>query len=270
MRPAIGTLALVLLLGSSTAAQQLPGHARFDSVLSRVVRDGLVDYGALRAGRETLDAYLADLGDTDTATLAASSRDARLAFWINAYNACALRLVIDHYPIKKRGFPTSLALSLQGVPGNSIRQIPNTWERAFCPVAGAERSLDEIEHEIIRPMGEPRIHFAVNCASRSCPVLAAQAYTASALHVQLDDAVRRFVTDERQFRLERAAGPRLVVNPVLDWYAADFGGRDGIVEFLLPYLAPEDARYLREHAVDLAFSPYDWTLNDTAVFGTEP
>ena len=269
MRRTLGTLGVAVLLASSTAAQQLPGHARFDSVLAGVARDGLVDYGALQAAREVLDAYLAELGDTDAEALATASREARLAFWINAYNACALRLVIDHYPIKKRGFPTSVALSLQGVPGNSIRQIPNTWDRVFCPVAGEGRSLDEIEHEIIRPMGGPRIHFAVNCASRSCPVLAERAYTATALDAQLDEAVRRFVTDERQLRLERGTRPRLVVNPVLDWYAADFGGRDGVVEFLLPYLPLEDARYLREHDVDLEFSPYDWTLNDTAVFEAE-
>ncbi len=258
------------LLASPVAAQQPPGHARLDSVLTSALHDGLVDYAALQADRAMLDAYLAELDGADSVALSVASRAARLAFWINAYNACALRLIVDHYPIRKRRFPTSLVRSLQGVPGNSIRQIPDTWERRFCPVAGSPRSLDEIEHHIIRPMGERRIHFAVNCASRSCPELAPRAYTAEALDDQLDAAVRRFVANERHLRLERDDAPRLSVNAVLDWYAGDFGGRDGIVAFLLPYLAPDDARFVREHGVDLAFLPYDWTLNDTAVFGADP
>lgn len=269
-RSPITSAVLLVALGvpGGMWAQGLPDHTSFTEVLSHHQRDGLVDYAALQAGRAPLDRYLASLSATDPAELGRAPREAQLAFWINAYNACALRLVIDHYPIKRAGFPASLVRSLQGVPANSIRQIPDTWTRAFCPVAGARRALDEIEHEILRPMGEPRIHFAVNCASRSCPVLAPTAYTAEALEEQLDRAVERFVENPANYRLERSGRPVVHLNKVLDWYHEDFGGTDGVMAFLLPYLPSEDAAYLRERGpAAVTYEHYDWTLNDTAVFG---
>jgi hypothetical protein len=260
-------MTLVLLAPTASAlAQALPDHAGLTEVLGTYVRDGLVDYAALQANRGDLDTYLEQLAGTDAVALSVAPRGAQLAFWINAYNACALRLVIDHYPIRKAGFPASLVRSLQGVPANSIRQISDTWSRQFCDVAGTARALDEIEHEIIRPMGEPRIHFAVNCASRSCPVLAPQAYTQERLDEQLDAAVRRFVASEHNYRLYRGEDPTLWLNKVLDWYKDDFGGSDGVVTLLLRYLTPEDAAYVRERSLRVEFLEYDWTLNDTAVF----
>jgi hypothetical protein len=259
--------AAVLVTVAPVEAQELPDHSTLTEVLGTYLQHDLVDYAALQLGREGLDAYLAELAGTDPEVLGAAPRDARLAFWINAYNACALRLVIDHYPIRKAGFPTSLVRSLQGVPANSIRQIADTWSREFCDVAGKARGLDEIEHEIIRPMGEPRIHFAVNCASRSCPVLGQQPYTAEGLDEQLDAAVRRFLASERNYVLQREGDPALALNKVLDWYRDDFGGIDGVVEFLLQYVTPQDAEYIRAHSPDVEFLEYDWTLNDSAVFG---
>ncbi len=257
------------LLGGAVpgVAQELPDPAAFTAVLQRYAHGDLVDYAALRADRAGLDAFVAKLGRTDPAALERASRETQLAFWINAYNACALTLVIDHYPIKPAGFPASLVRSLQGVPANSIRQIPDTWTRTFCPVAGAPRALDEIEHEILRPMGEPRIHFAVNCASRSCPVLATEAYTGEAIDQQLDAAVRRLIADPRQYRLERNGTAVLRLNKVLDWYKDDFGGTAGVVAFLRPYLPADDAAYIATHGPPtVGYLPYDWTLNDTAVF----
>ena len=257
---------LVSVMTGHAAAQELPDHAAFTAVLSRHVQGPLVDYAALQQYRGDLDAYIESLGRTDAATLDAAPRDAQLAFWINAYNACALRLVIDHYPIKKAGFPASLVRSLQGVPGNSIRQISNTWKREFCQVAGKARALDEIEHEIIRPMGDPRIHFAVNCASRSCPVLANGAYSAEQLDTQLDAAVARLIADPMHYQLERET-ETLRLNKVLDWYKEDFGGTEGVVEFLVPYVRADEAAMLASGLVGVEYFDYDWTLNDTAVFG---
>jgi hypothetical protein len=260
---------LWLLLPGFLAAQSLPDHSTFDSVLEGYRHGSFVDYAALRAAAGALEAYIAELSKSPVETLASASQPAQLAFWINAYNACALKRVVDHYPIKKAGFPSSLVNSLKGVPANSIRQIPSTWDGKFCPVAGADRSLDEIEHEIIRPMGDPRIHFAVNCASRSCPVLAAGAYRADALDQQLDEAVGRFVADADQYVLDRGDSPTLRVNKILDWYKDDFGGTEGVIEFLLRYVGESDASYLREHrSIDVEYNDYDWTLNDTAVFGS--
>jgi hypothetical protein len=270
MRPAharaILTAAALMPVGPASA-QVLPEHDAFTKVLSPYVRDGLVDYAGLQENRVPLDAYLGQLAEVDPADLERAQRADRLAFWINAYNACALRLVIDHYPIEKAGFPASLVKSLQGVPGNSIRQIPNTWDGEFCEVAGTARSLDGIEHGIIRPMGDPRIHFAVNCASRSCPELVVEAYTRDRLDGQLDAAVRRLIADERHFRLDDGDRPTLRLNKVLDWYKDDFGGIDGVVEFLVPYVRADLAAALASGTAQVEFFEYDWTLNDTAVFG---
>jgi hypothetical protein len=263
------TICLALVAVTPLAGQTLPDHAPFDEVLGKHLHGTFVDYGALAADPARLDSYIAILGGTDPQDLAAASREAQLAFWINAYNACALKLVVEHYPIKKAGFPRSLVRSLAGVPDISIRQIPGTWSRRFCDVARASRSLDEIEHEIIRPMGDPRIHFAVNCASRSCPVLAGRAYLAETLDDQLDAAVARFIADPAQYRLERGTDPTLWLNKILDWYKEDFSGTEGVIEFLLDYVSPDDAAYLRDHPeLDVKYDDYDWTLNDTAVFGT--
>lgn len=260
-------LPLLVLLAAAGEAQTLPDHTVFDRVLAAHVRGSLVDYEALAAGRTDLDVYLDQLGRTSPTDLERVSRDERLAFWINAYNACALRLVIDHYPIEQRGGVAALTNRIAGVPANSIRQIPDTWTRPFCRIAQRDRSLDGIEHGIIRPLGEPRIHFAVNCASRSCPVLAAEAYHGDRLGQQLDDAVARFVADTAQFQLAPGDPPVLRVNKILDWYKEDFGGTGGVVAFLERY-APEPHRALLQPGkVRVEYFEYDWTLNDTAVFG---
>lgn len=255
----------------SVSAQSLQNHDSYAAVLQRFVTDGLVDYAGLLEQRSTLDRYLEQLARIDPQALAGGSEADRMALWINAYNACAIRLVIDHYPIPRRRGLSGVVNWFKGYPVNSIQQIPNTWDRAFCGVAGRERSLNEIEHAILRPMGDPRIHFAVNCASRSCPMLADTPYVGDRLDAQLDAAVERFIADERQFRLERGRPSRLTVNKVLDWFQEDFGGMAGVGAFLVSYLSVDDRAYLEEHGdPQIAFFEYDWSLNDVAVFGSVP
>ncbi len=259
---------MVAMLGTPARAQ-LPDHSAFASVLAQFLEEDLVDYGAVTANPGALDAYLQQLRQPSKAAIDAAPRNVQLAFWINAYNACTMKLVADHYPIEKRGGLAAVVNTVKGYPANSIQQIPNTWKHEFCEVAGMVRSLDEIEHQIIRPMGEPRIHFAINCAARSCPPLADEPYTPGELEAQLDAAVARFVRDARHYQLERGDRATVRVNKVLDWFNDDFGGQDGVLAFLLPYLPDGDRQYVAEHGpARLAFFDYDWTLNDTAVFGT--
>ncbi len=113
-------------------------------------------------------------------------------------------------------------------------------------------------------MGEPRIHFAVNCAARSCPALATEAYAPEGLDAQLDAAVQRFVDNPRQFRLELAPRPTLWVNKVLDWYGGDFGGPAGVKRFFFRYLLAYSAAEVLRPDVRIEYFDYDWTLNDTA------
>lgn len=255
----LGWVAVVTLALSpgGARAQGLVDHAAFTAILRDHVRGSLVDYAGLQRDSARLGTYLDQLAGVDAATLTEAGRDARLAFWINAYNACMLQRVIAHYPIRKAGFPRSLRNAVTGRPANSVWQIQDPFTRRHCRVAGALRSQDDIEHGIIRPMGDPRIHFAVNCASRSCPVLAVEAYVSERVDEQLDAAVRRFVADTSQFRLREGPPPVLTVNQVLDWYGEDFGGPEGVKRFFARYaeVPPETA---------LRFFDYDWALNDTS------
>lgn len=264
---AAGRVSLVMALAMAVTpamghAQSLPSPDAFTEVLEAVVERPLVDYAELVERKDALDGYIRSLGAVDPATLEAADRDARLAFWINAYNACMLKLVAEHYPIRgSGGFFSSIRNTLAGRPDNSVWQIDDVFTRDHCRVAGEDRSQDEIEHEIIRPaFQEPRIHFAVNCAARSCPVLWPEAYTAERLDEQLDRAVRSLVDDPEHFRVEEST---VRMNKVLDWYKDDFGGIDGLRSFFQPYLSPDDAAVLADPDTRVEFFEYDWTLNDT-------
>ena len=263
------TALLLPLLAAAFAAppamaQEIPDHADFTRILADVVRTPRVDYAALQSRGADLAAYLDQLAGTDLAALESVSDDTQLAFWINAYNACMLQRVAAHYPIEKNaGFVGSIRNAFADRPDNSVWQIRDVFTGDFCDVAGATRSLDEIEHEIIRPTwGEPRIHFAVNCAALSCPPLAAEAYVPERLDEQLDRAVRGLVGSPEHFLIDRSGAGSLTLNRVLDWYGDDFGGRDGLLDFFARYLPESDAEFLRGPGIEVRFFEYDWTLND--------
>lgn len=263
---------LVLLMGlplsarpaatQQTAAPGLPDHAAFTPVLAAVVEGPLVNYARLAADPAGLNRYIAALASTDLSALAAASADERLAFWVNAYNACMLKRVIEHYPIRKAGGLLRLRNAAAGRPENSVWQIGDVFTAAHCPVAGAERSQDEIEHEIIRPMGDPRIHFAINCAALSCPPLISRAYLANTLDGQLEGRVRAFIGDPAHFDVSVADGTAVRVNRVLEWFNEDFGGPEGVLAFLAGYLGGAARAALTDPDARLVFFDYDWTLND--------
>ena len=248
---------------ASADGQDVPDHAAFTEILAEVVQAPMVDYEALKLRQVDFDGYLEQLSNTDLAALERASRGVRLAFWINAYNACMLQRVAVHYPIQKNaGFLGSIRNAITDRPENSVWQIRDVFTESFCPVAGASRSLDEIEHEIIRPLGEPRIHFVVNCAARSCPPLAPEAYVADRLDEQLDRAVLGLISNPEHFRIDREGAGVVTLNRVLDWYGDDFGGKEGLLRFLADYVAPADAELLGSADVEVRFFEYDWTLND--------
>lgn len=265
-----GTILLMALACGPPApahveGQAPPSHEAFTQVLEAVVRMPLVDYLELQQNRQGLDAYVEALGRTDPRLLEAASREERLAFWLNAYNACMLRLVVDHYPIEPGGVGLfgGIRNRVAGYPDNSVWQIRDVFTRRHCPVAGSDRSQDGIEHEIIRPrFGDPRIHFAVNCAARSCPVLWPEAYRGDGLDEQLERAVRHFVAAPEHFRLEPGPPPALTLNRVLEWYAEDFGGVERLGTFFETYVEGEARATLADPGLRVAFSEYDWTLND--------
>ncbi len=265
--PGLSPLFLALLLIPSGVPAQtsgdLPDHSTFSGVLEHALKTPLVDYAALKANRHDLDAYLEVMANTDPGALAAASRSARLAFWINAYNACMLQQVVDHYPIQKNsGLLSRATNAIMDRPENSVWQIPDVFKREHCTIAGQVRSQDQIEHEIIRPMGDPRIHFAVNCAAMSCLPLQTWAFTAHGLDEQLDSIVRDFMSNPVHFEVEPGDRPVLRLNKVLDWYGDGFGRTEGLLEFFASYLQGHDGNVQIGHDTRVEFFEYDWTLND--------
>ncbi len=251
---------------NTASAQQLPDHSEFTGVLAAVVVDAQVDYAKLAADDAGLRAYLTRLAATDISAVTSASQDEQLAFWINAYNACMLKRVIEHYPIKKAGGLHGLKNRAAGRPENSVWQIEDVFTGDHCVVAGEERSQDEIEHEIIRPMGDARIHLAVNCAAWSCPPLIGRAYLAETLDEQLDERVRAFMMDPTHFDVTTEGDRRtLRVNKVLDWFKEDFGGNnEGVKAFFVEFAAGGYREALLDPETKVEFHEYDWTLNDIA------
>ncbi|MEX2530137.1 MAG: DUF547 domain-containing protein [Gemmatimonadota bacterium] len=247
------------------AEADIPSHDRFTAVLQEVVQPPRVDYARLLTRKGQLDAYLDALARTAPEALASADRDEALAFWINAYNACMLDLVLDHYPIESggAGLLGAIRARVAGYPDNSVWQIREVFTRRHCVVAGTARSQDEIEHDIIRPtFQDPRIHFAVNCAAVSCPVLWPRAYSPGSLDEELDRAVRNLMDSPEHFRLDRTSPATLTLNKVLDWYSDDFGGTEGLKEFLARYLEGDDRELVLRPDTRVEFFEYEWTLND--------
>ena len=237
----------------------------YGTVLGTHVADARVDYARLQANRTGLDQVVAGFGSVPTADERAWTRAERMAFWINAYNAFTLRSIIDHYPI--RGSWLSI------YPKNSIRQIDGVFTGTKWSAAGRLLTLDDIEHKVLRAeFKDPRIHFAINCASVGCPPLASEPYTAARLDAQLDAAARRYLASERGLVLDRGT---LRLSKIFKWFGSDFearfssegpSGRDGTERALLAvvtmYGPPAAQAAARLDGARIAYLDYDWSLND--------
>lgn len=253
-------LALLLLLLPLTAQAGGFDQSLWNQLLQAHVvwvRGGVasrVDYSGFARDHEKLKLYLDAVSSVTESEFERWSRDEQLAFLINAYNAWTIELVLSHYP---------------GI--DSIRDIgwffQSPWEKAFIPLFGEMRTLDQIEHRIREHFQDPRIHFALNCASIGCPALRVEAYTGDALDAQLADAAHRFLSDRRRNRL---AGDTLLVSSIFDWYRADFAqgwhGANTLGQFLALYqqalgLSKAQALALKAGKMDIDFLDYDWSLN---------
>ncbi len=211
-----------------------PSHATWNSLLQRyVTADGVVDYSKMKADRRFSE-YITTLSGVhpdDT-----WSKNEKMAFWINAYNAFTIKLVSDNLPLK------------------SIKDLGEPWDMKFIDIEGNRYSLNDIEHEILRKdYKEPRIHFAVNCASISCPPLFNQAFTAGNLSSQLDKVTRNFVNDTDYNTVSKST---LNISPIFDWYRGDFDTSGGITAFFRKY-----SRTSVDANASVTFTDYDWSLN---------
>lgn len=245
-------------------------HGGFTALLSNYVAEGRVDYSALVEQRARLDDYLESLQQVTEDEVASWTQSQQLAFWINAYNALALDTVVAHYPLKRRG--------LRGFayPSSSIRQIADVWKLRRRAIGGALRSLDDIEHGIIRAtFKEPRIHFALVCAAVSCPKLRSEAYQAEQLETQLAAQVADFLADTRRGLAIDPRRKRISVSSIFKWFPEDFPKppasanalvgttqQAGVVHFLSHAAPPAAKTALRSGDYRLNYLKYDWTLND--------
>ena len=241
-------------------------HAPWTALLQRhvvLLRGGQasqVRYAGLAADRPALKAYLASLSSVPKARFDAWSQPARMAFLINAYNAFTVELILTKYPDLK---------SIKDL--GSLFSSP--WKPKWIPLLGAQVSLDDIEHGMLRERGrydDPRLHFAVNCASVGCPMLREEAFTAERLDAQLEQQAQRFLADRTRNRWNAQRG-QLEVSKIFDWYGEDFTlGHRGITS-LAAYLGrfadaladdPAARGRIRAGQADIGFLDYDWALND--------
>ena len=224
-----------------TAPAAPPATDDWAEVLRRFVTDdGGFRYAALAGdagARERLERYVAAIGEANSEGW---SRDEALAFYINAYNALTVHAVLEHWPIE------------------SVMDIEGFFDGQPHRVAGRERTLNQLENDILRSdvYAEPRIHFAVNCASASCPPLQGEPFAAETLDATLARAARSFVraTTHRQGRVVR-------LSKLFEWFAADFERVGGVRAFVASQLPEADADAVRDPATRLRYDEYDWSIN---------
>lgn len=221
-------------LNESNISSELT-HEAWDNLLKEYVTDqGRVDYKSIKMEEEKLDQYLTKLSTHSPAS--DWSKAEKMAYWINAYNAFTVKLILDHYPV------------------SSIMDIENgnPWDVKWINIGGETYSLNQIEHSILRPQfKDARIHFAVNCAALSCPPLHNRAWTAKNLEQNLEQQTKKFINNSKYNTIDTGT---VKVSKIFDWYKEDFG--DNLVLFLNKYLSnplPTNT--------PVSFQEYDWKLN---------
>jgi len=239
-----GTLFLRLNTGDVHAAQNVTlDYALWEQVLKKFVNDqGRVDYEGLKKDPDQFHQFIDQIEKMDIQQL---SHVEQKAFWINAYNAITMKVILDHYPV------TSIRLLNFGLVWHADRKV-----------AAGKKSLGDIEHKILRPMGDPRIHFAINCASIGCPRLPNRPFYPETLEEQLDQEAKRFMNDPQKVFLDRK---RNIIHhsAIFDWFQEDFlAVSPDLVSYIKKYIHEEDKRYLDEHPdVQLQVLKYNWKLN---------
>lgn len=254
MRMILAVLTVMLLAVSPAAADD----AVFDTLLGRYVSasaDGVnrVDYGAWAANtqdRAALDSYVRELAASRPSSF---TRDRAFAYWVNLYNALTLQVVLRRYPVRSiRDIRSEGAFDLAALAG--------PWKTRLVSVEGRRLSLDDIEHDILRPtFRDARVHYAVNCASLGCPNLMNRAWRAETLDADLSAAAAAYVNHPRGVSVGADGAVR--VSSIYVWFREDFGGSDaGVLAHMRRYATPELAARL-SRATRIAGHDYDWALN---------
>jgi hypothetical protein len=255
---------MIALLGTLWLNANCVAAASFDqehSVWNGLLQTYVVDHGAYsevryrqikQSATATLDEYLQSLSAVSKSQFDGWSQAQRLAFLINAYNAFTVKLIVDHYPVD----------SIKDLGGF----FTSPWKIRFFNLFGGKTYLDHIEHDLIRGRDyhEPRIHFALVCASVGCPKLQSRAYTAKRLETMLESASETFLRDTSRNRYD-AADNTLYLSSIFKWYGKDFAAKAGSVkQFVAPYISddPKVRQRILSPDVDVEYLDYDWSLND--------
>lgn len=230
---------------ATNAESKVPDHKDYDAILKRYVdQNGMVDYAGLKENVGALKSYLSKLESNPPQEDWTS--DEKLAYWINAYNAYTLDLIVQYYPVE----------SIKEL-GSAIKIpfVSTAWDIKFINIGGEEYDLNNIEHGIIRKQfEEPRIHFALVCAAVSCPKLRNEAYFADRLEEQLTMAAKDFLNDPSKNEFTGSNQAR--ISKIFSWYGGDFKKQTTLIEYLNKY-APTKL----EKGADIKFQDYDWALN---------
>jgi hypothetical protein len=228
---------------SNTAAPV--DHAAFDALLKKhVSAKGLVDYKGFKADEKPFNQYLETL--SKNAPTDKWSKNEQMAYWINAYNAYTIRLILDNYPVK----------SIKDIgPKNQIPFVNTPWAKKFFSIGGTKTSLDNIEHGTLRKKyNDPRIHFALVCASISCPRLRNEAYTAAKLDAQLEDQGRDFLNDPTK---NKPGKDKAQLSNYFNWYKGDWKQNgQSVVKWVNKYSTTKIT-----DNTDVSFLDYNWNLN---------
>jgi len=216
-------------------SQTAPSHTGLDSLLQKYVSEtGKVNYKGLKTNKKALDAYCQTLSANPVRDT--WSKEEKLAYWINAYNAFTLQLIVNNYPLKS-------IMSLDG---------GKTWDVKRIQLGDKKYSLNQIENEIIRPQfKDARIHFALNCAAKSCPPLWNRAYTAENLFATLEVRAKAFITNTQYNEISASQAD---VSKIFEWYAADFGDVKSYLNIFLKTPLKANAK--------VTFKEYNWALNE--------
>jgi len=234
--------ALITLFAASSARAFDHTHAKLNNVLKTYVNaEGMVNYGALEVNRSILDDYLSNTGAVKESEFNSWTRDQRLAFLINVYNAETLKLIIDHFPVK----------SIKKIGG----LFGQPWDLKSVTLFGKKTTLNTLEHNILRPKyKDPRVHFVIVCAAMGCPPLRNEAFIAENLDDQLNARGRFFLGQKNKNRVD---GSTLYLSPIFDWFKEDFTTEGNLQNFVAPFL-PTD---IKNKKLNVKFTSYDWSLN---------
>ncbi|PZX55668.1 DUF547 domain-containing protein [Algoriphagus chordae] len=223
-----------------------PSNKAWNELLkANVSADGKVNYKGFIKEKAKLEAYVKSISENapDRKTW---SKNEQLAYWINAYNAFTVKLIVDNYPVE----------SIKDLgPKLKIPMIKDVWHYKFFKIGGEDSSLDEIEHSILRKeFEEPRIHFAINCASVSCPPLLNEAFEADTIDAQLDKVAKGFINDSSRNKITAESAQ---VSSIFSWFKGDFTKNGDLIDFLNKYSTTKI-----KSSAKVSYLDYDWNLNE--------